>query len=162
MKNLILYDSKYGFTKKVAEFIESKLEDVELISMNDFTRSLKNYENIFIGGYVYKGRVSSVTTSFLTQYKMELLKKQLFMFCSALDKSDFNHALQESIHPDIFYHAKIINCGVQIDFRKLNKSEKKELKKRFDVVEDIYVYDEQEIIEFINMSKKTIPSSKKW
>lgn len=149
MKQMILYDSKYGFTKKVAEFIHANLSDSEIHKITDFNQNLSTVSEIFIGTYIYKGEMSKETSKFLKKYKVSLLKQKLKIFCSALDKTDFNNALQNSIDPEIFYHATIINCGGEVVLSSLKKSEKKELKNRLNVQNDVYVFNEKEVLQLI-------------
>ncbi len=61
---------------------------------------------------------------FVRRNKLTLLDRKLGFFCTGLTKAEFNIAVQGSLPPDIFYHAKIVNCGGVLDYSKLTLKEK--------------------------------------
>ena len=65
MKNVIIYSSKTGNTKKIAEAIYEVISDVEIHSADDISHL--EYETIIIGGWIDKGTFD--------QKALEILKK---------------------------------------------------------------------------------------
>ena len=153
MKTIIIYDTKHGFTKEVAEFVLKNEEDASLFHIQDANISLNEYVNVYIGSYILKGKLSKHTQNFIKKNKVDLLKKRLKLFLSALDASDFNNAVQNSLDPDIFYHAKKTNTGGKVVFDSLSYFEKRSLKKRINITSDTFNFNEQKILELIKDNK---------
>ncbi len=61
---------------------------------------------------------------FIEDHKFDLLDRKLGLFCSGLSKEEFHIAVQDSLPPNIFYHADIIHCGGVLDYSLLNWKEK--------------------------------------
>jgi menaquinone-dependent protoporphyrinogen oxidase len=136
MKVLILFDTKYGFTEKCAKYLHNKIPGSRICELQE-NFNVSEFDAIMLGSYIYLGEISEHAANFLKKYKNILLKKNLGIFCSALDKSDYLNALQKSLDVEIFYHAKIVLPGGQVKFSKLNFFEKRKLKKRINITTDI-------------------------
>lgn len=150
MKQIIIYDTDKGFTKKCALFLQENLQDSEVVAMESFSGSFTEYDEVYIGTYIIKGVISKTTQKFLKQQYTALLDKKLKLFVSALDKSDYDHALQTSLHPEIFYRSKIVNCGGRIVFEDLTLLEKRAVKKFLDTKEDVEVFHEKRLLDLIS------------
>lgn len=124
MKTLILYESLMGYTKRCAEYLHSKLEDCDLFDIEKKGFRLKDYDRIIIGAPIYVGEIEEITKNFIQQHKFTLLDRKLGLFCSGVNKEEFHIAVQDSLPPDIFYHADIVHCGGVIDYPKLTLKEK--------------------------------------
>lgn len=135
MKVLILFDTKHGFTEKCARYINDMLPDSSIFELGEEFDILE-FDKILLGTYIYIGEISDNASDFLKQYKSKLLDRELGIFCSALDKNDYLNALQKSIDPEIFYHAKIVLPGGRVKLEELNFFEKRKLKKRINVTEN--------------------------
>ena len=57
MKTIILYASKHGATKEVAEIISSKIPNVIVEDINKFKGNIKEYQNIVLGSKTKVGAV---------------------------------------------------------------------------------------------------------
>lgn len=135
MNVLILYDTKYGFTKKCAEYLHDKLPDSTIHKLSE-SYLLEDFDKVLLGTFIDDGKVSDTMSIFLKKNKHSLLDRELGIFCSALDKKDYLNALQESLEPEIFYHAKKILCGGKVTISELNYFERRKLRKRINIVED--------------------------
>ena len=151
MKKVIIYDTLYGFTKSCSEFVYDNMYVVDMYEIDSDLYNINGYSEILLGTYVYKGAVSEKTQKFLKTNKSKLLDKKLKIFCSALDKSDFNNALQTSIDPDIFYHAKIVNSGGKITLNKLSFFERRLIKKRINITNDVDEFYPERLLDLINL-----------
>ncbi|MEA5017197.1 MAG: flavodoxin domain-containing protein [Erysipelotrichaceae bacterium] len=61
MKNIVLYQSKYGNTYQYAKWIAEDL-GWEIIEFSKFSKSdIKNYQNIIFGSGVYMGKMNKIT-----------------------------------------------------------------------------------------------------
>lgn len=67
MKNVVIYSSKTGNTKKVAEAIYDSISNAEILSVNEI-RHL-NYETIIIGGWIDKGTFDEKALNILKKLK---------------------------------------------------------------------------------------------
>jgi len=135
MNVLILYDTKHGFTEKCARYLKGLLPGSSIFELGEVFNILE-FDKVLLGSYIYMGRISENASDFLKKYKSKLLDKELGIFCSALDKNDYLNALQKSIDPEIFYHAKIVLPGGKVKLEELNFFEKRKLKKRNNVTEN--------------------------
>ncbi len=124
MKTLILYESRKGYTKKCAEYLYEKIKDSDLFDIEEGGFELKGYDNILIGAPIYVGEIEKFTRDFIEKNKNILLDFKLGLFCSGMNKVEFNIAVQDSIPVEIFYHAKIVFCGGVIEYKKLSLSDK--------------------------------------
>ncbi len=67
MKNLVIYSSKTGNTKKVAEAIYESIPNGEILSVDEVNHL--NYENIIIGGWIDKGTFDEKALKILREIK---------------------------------------------------------------------------------------------
>lgn len=152
MKAIIIYETKYGFTKEVAEFINSEVEESELVSIDDASSlNLKSFDAIFVCSFIIYGEVSEKTSEFLKNNKITLLDKNIKLFCSALDQIDFTKAVQISLDPELFLHMKVYNSGGRLVWDELSFKEKRKIKKRLKIKSDIEKFDKDEIKKFITL-----------
>ncbi len=79
MATAIIYTSKLGSTKQVAEFIASKI-GAEAIQLSDTTDPSK-YDRIILGSGVYAGKVSKKMRIFIESHKDQLKNASLFVCC---------------------------------------------------------------------------------
>jgi len=149
MKTIIIYDSLHGFTKTCAEYLKEKHPDADLYELQSKEYKLEEYEYIIFGTYIYVGEVSKEANAFLHKNKIQLLKKPLGMFCSGLDKEDYLNALQTSLLPEIFYHAKIVCPGGRVILDNLSFFEKRKIKKRISITKDTYEFYPEKLDELI-------------
>lgn len=108
MKSLIVYYSRTGKTKKVAEFIKEELngeiEEItslknrngilgillsiyeslfkKLTPIKEIEKDLKNYDLIVIGTPIWAGNFSSPVRTFIVKYKDILKTKDVILFCT--------------------------------------------------------------------------------
>ena len=153
MKKAILYTSKHGFTKECAEYLASKMENAEVreIQMEfDFAP----YDHIIFGSFIYEGEIYKEAQKFLKKYKAKLLNRKLDIFCSGLDKKDYEHAIQTSLDPEIFYHASIVCPGGQIKLNNLSYFEKRTIKKRIGITSDVYEFYPERLDKIVQAANK--------
>lgn len=135
MKTCIIYDTKFGFTKECAQYLQTHITDSDLYTIDDNV-PLQEYNKVLFGSFIFVGEVWKDSTQFLKKHKNQLLNKKLGLFISGLDKEDYLNALQTSLDPELFYHSKIIRPGGQIDLEQLSFFEKRKLKKRINITEN--------------------------
>ena len=133
MKTLILYESKMGFTKKCADYLYNKISDSDIYDIENEKFNLNDYDKILIGAPIYKGKLEKITKKFVSNNKFLLLEKKLGVFCAGMNSKEFHTAVQDSLPPNVFYHAEIVHCGGVIDYKKLNIKEKLTLWRRLKI-----------------------------
>lgn len=96
-KGIILYQSKYGATKKYAEWLreETGYDCVETKSANP--KMLQGYDTIILGGGVYAGGIAGL--SFLKKNIGSLKDKKIAVFCVGASPYDEKNIDQiKSLH----------------------------------------------------------------
>ena len=83
MKPAVVYSTRSGNTKKVAEAIASELNCPCLrITSDSLTVSINNYDTVFIGTGIYKGQPHKDLLSYLQTMRLNGKKQfALFMTC---------------------------------------------------------------------------------
>lgn len=80
MKELILYSSITGNTKKIADAIQEVIPNAVMLKTQDFTENMiQDYDIFYIGYWVDKGNADLVT-----QKVLQLLKNQKIVFFGTL------------------------------------------------------------------------------
>ncbi len=121
---MILYETKKGYTKKCAEILHSKIKNSDIFSITEKGYRLKDYDKILIGVPLYVGEIEKITKEFISRNKPILLNKKLGIFVSGMAEKEFHIAVQDSLPPNIFYHAEIVDCGGVLNYSMLTLREK--------------------------------------
>lgn len=78
MKTLVIYDTKYGSTKEIAQAIGAGLEGQ--VSWVKEIREVNNYDLVVLGCPIYAGRLLPGMIDFLEREKENLVKGRLAVF----------------------------------------------------------------------------------
>ena len=135
MKNLIVYSTKYGSGKEIAEILKKKIEgktDAVDIKTHD-NNELDSYDNIILGASIYAGRPLKEMNKYIKRNTDALLKKRLFLYISAgslgNNKKD-TEQLKSAYSEKLFNHSlHKDNLGYNLNFDKMNAIEKFLIKK---------------------------------
>jgi flavodoxin len=89
MKSIVVYSTRSGNTRKVAEGIASELNCPCLrISSDSLTVSINDYDTVFIGTGIYKGQPHQDLLSYLQSMRLNGKKQfALFMTCFGWGKN---------------------------------------------------------------------------
>jgi menaquinone-dependent protoporphyrinogen oxidase len=87
MKTLLIYQSKNGATREIANRIAALLGETVVHDLKDGAPSLDRYDCVIIGSPLYGGMVLKEVKSFVEQHTDELYGKKLALFLSGLDSS---------------------------------------------------------------------------
>lgn len=87
-KGIILYQSKYGATKKYAEWLhhETGYDCIQTKTAN--VKTLQDYDTIILGGGVYASGIAGL--SFLKKNIEQLSNKKIAVFCAGASPYDEN------------------------------------------------------------------------
>jgi len=154
MKIAIVYATKYGTTKKVAEKIQSEIgiEKVQLFNLKEFDKiDLSQFDSIFIGGSIYAGRIQKKVSEFCRKNSVSLLRKRLGLFICCMYEGEIAEQQIKTAYPEILlnYATSIKVLGGDIMFDKMNFFEKVIIKKVSGVKESISNINYTKITEMI-------------
>ncbi len=81
MKGILYYDSKYGTTKTVAEWIKDEIKDVQIdmVQIEDNMRVPERYDFVILGTPIYVGKPRQYFIDFIKNNK-EIFSERLFLF----------------------------------------------------------------------------------
>ena len=128
-KILVMYFSKYGATKKYAEWIGSELNG-EILCIKDVNkRNLGNYDAIILGSGLYAGKIQGINI-LLDNYQILKDKILVIYTCGLADYSKIKNIdairkrLEKEIPENIIKTIKVYYLRGGIDYRKLNLKHK--------------------------------------
>ena len=89
MKTLILYATKYGAAREIAERISASLGGTEIFDLKqENIPDLREYECVIIGSSVYAGSIRKEAKLFLAKNADALNGKQIGLFISGMSKDE--------------------------------------------------------------------------
>ena len=85
MKRAVIFTSKFGTTRKTAEYIANALE-ADIFDLKKKVPSLNDYDMIIFGSGIYFGKMPKSMRTFATEHSQELSEKQTAVFvCCMFD-----------------------------------------------------------------------------
>ncbi|MCQ2052842.1 MAG: flavodoxin domain-containing protein [archaeon] len=79
MKTAVIYASKFGNTKKTAEYIANKI-GADAINVKN-AENIEQYERIILGCGIYAGKPSKLMTDFTLKNRKKFKNVSLFVTC---------------------------------------------------------------------------------
>ncbi|WP_010665401.1 flavodoxin domain-containing protein [Marinilabilia salmonicolor] len=141
MKTAIIYSSKHGTTRKVAEEIANlfSTDEVTLIKAGQPEEpDLGSYDKIIIGGSIHAGTISKALRKFLKSNRNLLLQKQLGLFLCCMFEEEAEEQMHRAFPEDIRSHAKTCHwVGGEFLFEEMNFIEKTMTRKITGVTESV-------------------------
>jgi len=146
--DLILFSSKKGATKKVADLINDRLENSRTVNINKETPNLNDYENIYIGTPIYIGMINKKIKKFISENKELLIRKNIKVFLVGMNETEIDNVITNNFPDGISSKANIVHVGGAYYFEKLNFLQKIVVKKitgitkttesfKYDVINDL-------------------------
>lgn len=132
MSTLIVYASKYGFTKTCAEILAKKLgENVDIYDLNSNLPDLMKYDKVIVGGSIYAGKIRKPVMRFCTDNLNTLKGKKLGLFICGMAKEDDAQKQLESTFPQELLAVCAAKgfFGGECNYEKMNFLEKFIMKK---------------------------------
>ncbi|MDR0885367.1 MAG: flavodoxin domain-containing protein [Clostridiales Family XIII bacterium] len=88
MKTLILYATKYGCTKSLAQRLQSLIEDSTLCNLkSEPCPSLAEFDSVIIGSSIYASFIRKEAKTYIDEHIDELKTKRVGLFLSGLDEA---------------------------------------------------------------------------
>jgi menaquinone-dependent protoporphyrinogen IX oxidase len=126
-KKLVIYSSKYGHTKKYAEWLAEELQ-ADICDIKNIL-PVQNYSTIIFGSSLYAGRNKVATL--IVKYFEQLKDKKVVLFTvgilnpnSETNLVETNKELDKVLSPEIREKVKIFHIRGGIDSSKLSISHK--------------------------------------
>lgn len=111
MKGIILYKSKYGATKKYAEWLSIETDFVRMETDKASIKEVEEYDVIILGGGLYASGIAGL--SFLKKHIDKLTNKKIIVFgvgASPYEEKAFtevkNHNLKDKLSNIPFYYCR--------------------------------------------------------
>ncbi len=124
MRTLIIYATKYGCTEKAAAILKSKMHgEVLLVNIaKEKAPDLEGYDNIILGGSIYKGKIQKALTQYIKAKLPLLLHKRVGLFiCAGEPEPVRTRELECAFPKELYNHARVKEVfGYEICYEKLN------------------------------------------
>lgn len=112
MKTIVIYATKYGYTKDCVEEMKDQLQgDVLTVNiLNEKISSLDAFDQVIIGGSIYMGQIQKKIKTFCENNMSTLLKKRVALFlCSGLPEN-FEQNLASAFPSELMEKAFAREC----------------------------------------------------
>nr|WP_320036859.1 flavodoxin domain-containing protein [uncultured Bacteroides sp.] len=156
MKTAIVYLSKYGTTKKVAEMIKNRFinDEVTMIDLNvNQSPDLSIFDRIIVGSSVYVGSAKKKFREFCLKNHVFLFAvKEVGLFLCGMEPDEIKQKeeMVRSFPEELLRHSKAREfMGGEIQFEKMNLLEKFAVKKIMKTTTSVSNINEQAIDHFV-------------
>jgi menaquinone-dependent protoporphyrinogen oxidase len=107
MKTLILYATKSGAAREIAQRIASRMEGAAVHDLKQGAiPPLADYDCIIVGSSIYAGAMRKEAKAFMAQNMGAIEGKKLGLFLSGMDKSGGKDYFQPNFSPEALQMAK--------------------------------------------------------
>ena len=128
-KTLVVYASRYGSSKEIAEAMGRILGPSAVIPASKFNETYRDFDNVVIGGGVYGEKIAPVLDDFVEYNKEWLQTKEVALFSVSMAKNDkYLASLKKMLGNCVVWYASF---GGILDPEVLNEEDTKALKRFF-------------------------------
>ncbi|PAT02185.1 hypothetical protein CI105_02240 [Candidatus Izimaplasma bacterium ZiA1] len=127
--DLIVYASKKGATRKVAQMIKDNKENIQLVDINEKLPNLNEYENIYIGTPIYIGMINKKIKKLINENLEILLTKKVNIFLVGMNEKELENTIINNFPKSLREKSIIVHVGGAYYFNKLNFFQKLIVKK---------------------------------
>jgi flavodoxin/nitroimidazol reductase NimA-like FMN-containing flavoprotein (pyridoxamine 5'-phosphate oxidase superfamily) len=126
LKTLIIYESKYGTTRKIARYLSMVLGPATYCRSDAFSDLYRDYDFIVIGSPVYSGRFHSGIYKFVENNLNWLKENHVALFCTCISMEDGNENLEDlsKMIGDVIHKQPL---GGILNLKELDDNDKKAL-----------------------------------
>lgn len=127
MKTIIVYSTKYDFTKERVHEIAAALEsDVKMVNISEEKPpSLESFDAVILGGSVFMGQINKTLKAFCVENEAILNSKKLglFLSCGLPDNVDthFSNAYPQSL---LDHATAKVNLGGELRLNQMSFGDK--------------------------------------
>ena len=106
MKTIVIYASKKGATREVAEKIKERLESADVRNISQIKEiQLGDYETVIIGSSVYAGGINKEIKTLAKKNIALLMQKRLGLFLCGLQPQEADKVFNANFPAEIVKHA---------------------------------------------------------
>ncbi len=125
MNTLIIYATKNGSVKEVAELIKKRtVGNVKIVNVHEEKiEDISKYDNILIGSSIYFGQIDRKIKNFIFLHRPEILQRKFGIFILAGEpKQDvLERQIKDAIPNDLYTKAEIVSViGSEIKLKKFS------------------------------------------
>jgi menaquinone-dependent protoporphyrinogen oxidase len=125
MNTLIIYATKNGSVKEVAQLLRKELTgSVRLVNAHEEqVEDISCYDNILIGSSIYFGQIDRKIKNFIFLHRPEILNRRfgIFIMAGESNKDILEKQLKDTIPNDMFTKASAISViGSEIKLKKFS------------------------------------------
>lgn len=125
MNSVIYYYSKHGTTKKIVDYVEQKLQVVDVYDIKTMPENIKTFDDVLLFTPIYAGNIPRKVKMFINEHKNDLLDKNLSIFLCGANTKDEKKVIEMNFHEAVIKHANFIKyIGGGFNFDELNFLEK--------------------------------------
>lgn len=165
---LVLYESNYNTTKKVAEIISFIVGNSKLLDIENSPNSIDKYSNIIIAFPLFGNKTGYKTIRYLEKHNFDFTNKKLIVVCVGISKKDgiqYSTQIQNiTKKANIYYHF----IHGELVLSKLTEEDKSSMKKFSEIInvpfKDMGEFKETEAVKaainikkYIDRPQKTVP-----
>ena len=153
MKTLIVYASKKGAAREVAEKIGRHFEDAVSCDIKDAGQiQINDFRYVIIGSSVYAGGIDKKIKTFILRNTKALLQKELGLFLCGIQHKEADKVFGQNFKAEILEHAKAKSfLGGIYDPEKAGAFTRWLFKKAAKLTEYTNTIDEAKIDEFVSL-----------
>ena len=150
MNKVIVFASKYGFTKECSQKLSNLMGNVNMMQLGKESVDVASYDTVILGTSVYAGQIRPEMKKFIESNQEELKKKELGIFICGADEDQIDETLKRNFG-ELLNHAKEVSrFGYEFNLDKLKFFEKLIVKKIAKVSSNERKVFEEKIEEFSN------------
>ncbi len=125
MKTLIIYATKNGSVKEVAQLISKELTgSIKMVNTHDEkVQDISCYDNILIGSSIYFGQIDRKIKNFIFLHRPEILNRKFgfFILAGEPNKENLERQIKDTIPNDMYTKANAISViGSEIKLDKFS------------------------------------------
>ena len=126
MKTIILFATKYGAAREIAQRMASKIDGAVTHDLKqNGTADITGFDCVIIGSSVYAGSIHKEVKTFISQNIDALQGKRLGLFLSGLETGEGKKAFDNNFPPEIVQSAKAASLlGGIFDPKKAGMAER--------------------------------------
>lgn len=120
MKTLILYESKHGATKRVAELLGEKIENSVVARISNFFGKPHKYDRVIVGGPIYGGRLNPIVKKYIDENHEHIHAA----FISGMMHENSEQEKKDNFSPEFLESKQVEFVGGAFNFEDMNFFEK--------------------------------------
>ena len=150
-KTLIIYESKYGTTEKIAKYLSLVLGPAKYCKTTEFNGEYKDFNLIILGSPIYTGKIVPKISDFIEKNIDWLKTKKIALFCTCISSKDGDEnliKLEKTLRNVLTKKA----LGGILELNKLNEADSLALKEFSKIIgfnfDDIDNFNLEEVINY--------------